>query len=93
MGGTGGGGAYIPRELRAEALYRFEAWRFQEFQTPTLLLLGSESPTYLKEAAYMAEAVLPESRIAVLPGEGHLAMYSGPDLFLGEVLAFLPDPG
>jgi pimeloyl-ACP methyl ester carboxylesterase len=40
----------------------------------------------------MIHGTLSDSRIAALPGQGHLAMYTGPDLFLREVLAFLLDP-
>jgi pimeloyl-ACP methyl ester carboxylesterase len=79
----------VPREMRAEEHYRFEAQRFGNLHTPTLLLLGGESPKFVNEDTQTVKKALPDSRIAVMPGQQHIAMYTGPDLFLHEVLAFL----
>lgn len=35
---------------------------------------------------------LPNSRIAVLEGQGHFAMNTAPELFIEEVLAFVRNP-
>ena len=61
--------------------------------TPTLCLLGSDSPPFLKRATEMIKNALPESRIALLPGQEYIAMYTAPQLFLETVLAFLIEPG
>ncbi len=79
----------VVRESRVEEDYLFDAQRFRNLQTPTLLLLGADSPAFLKEATQAVAAALPNSRIAVLPGQGHFAMDTAPDLFVQEVLAFL----
>jgi hypothetical protein len=39
------------------------------------------------------EATLPDSRIAVMAGQGHVAMDTGTDLFTTEVLRFLTSEG
>jgi pimeloyl-ACP methyl ester carboxylesterase len=79
----------LPREARAEEGYTFDARRFKDLYTPTLLLLGGDSPRFLKQATETIDAALPNSRIAVMPGQQHTAMYTAPDLLLQEVLTFL----
>ncbi|MCZ7546943.1 MAG: alpha/beta hydrolase [Anaerolineae bacterium] len=82
----------LPRELRAAAAYRFETARFAQMNVPTLLLLGGDSPDFAKAFTEEWHAVLPNSRIVVLPGQQHLAHYTAPDLFIREVTAFLSEP-
>lgn len=78
----------IPREMVGSETYRFDPARFRRLSTPTLLLLGGDSPPFLTTATQAVHAVLPDSRIAVLPGQQHIAMDTAPDLFLDEVLRF-----
>ena len=82
----------LPREVRALGQYAFDPDRFRDLQTPTLFLLGGESSPLLKNTVETVAAALPHSRIAVLPGQKQVAMYTAPDLFLQPVLAFLNDP-
>jgi pimeloyl-ACP methyl ester carboxylesterase len=79
----------IPRELRSVDGYTFEPERFKGMQTPTLLLMGGDSPSFLRDATATAHAALSMSRVAVMPGQQHIAMNTAPDLFLREVLGFL----
>ncbi len=79
----------IPRELRAVQAYVFEPARFRTIQIPTLLLLGTESPAYLKSATEAVAAALRHARVVVLPGQGHRAMETAPDLLASEVMRFL----
>jgi pimeloyl-ACP methyl ester carboxylesterase len=79
----------IPREMRGSDGYVFEPERFNDLSTPTLLLLGGDSPPFLKAATEAVHAALPNSRIAVLPGQQHTAMNTAPELFVDEVLQFL----
>lgn len=81
----------IPRELVVDRTYRFEPARFTSVQTPTLLLLGGESPLMFREAIYKVDSALLNSRIELLPGEQHIAMDTNPDLFLRIVLQFFLD--
>jgi pimeloyl-ACP methyl ester carboxylesterase len=76
----------VPRELRADEVYRFDAERFGDLQVPTLMLEGSESPAFLKAADKAVDESLPNCRIVVMPGQGHAAMDTGTDLFTTEVL-------
>lgn len=79
----------LPREYRAPVIYEFEPERFANMTTPTVLLVGSESPQWIKEATDAIDDALPNSRISVLEGQGHVAMNTAPDLFVDTVLAFI----
>ena len=79
----------VPRESRAEDQYTFDARRFSDLQTPTLLLLGGDSPKILKSATETIASALPNSQIAVMPGQQHIAMVTAPELFAGELIRFL----
>lgn len=80
----------IPREIAAATGYVFEAARFAAMRTPTLLLLGGDSPKPLFGAAIdLLAGALPDARKVVLPGQTHVAIDTAPALFAREVLAFL----
>jgi pimeloyl-ACP methyl ester carboxylesterase len=79
----------LPRELRTETNYLFEPGRFKNMQSPTLFLVGGDSPPReLKNADEIANT-LPAAKVVILPGQGHSAMYSSPELFVSEVVKFL----
>lgn len=79
----------IPRELRAGETYHFDDKKFTGLKIPTMLMVGGDSPAHFLKAAEMIASALPNSRIAILPGQRHIAMDTNPDLFLKEVLDFL----
>ena len=79
----------LPREFLAAQEYRLEPERFAQLDVPTLLLLGGDSPAFFRQNIEAWHAALPNSQIAVLPGQQHVAMDTAPDLFVGEVKAFL----
>lgn len=79
----------ILRELRAIQDYKFNSEHLRNLAAPTLLLLGSESAPYLRTATEALHSVLPDSRITVMPGQAHIAIDAGTDLFVAEVLRFL----
>jgi pimeloyl-ACP methyl ester carboxylesterase len=58
---------------------------------PTLLLLGGDSRPFYGIAIEALKKSIPNSRIAVMPGQRHAAMETAPDLFLGEVIRFLTE--
>ena len=63
----------IPRGLRSAEDYVFAPARFRQMRTPTLLLLGGDSPPLVKAGTAAVHAALPESRIPVMPGQQHIA--------------------
>ena len=56
---------------------------------PALLLLGGDSPASEKAATEALDAALPDSRIAVMPGQAHIAHGTAPDVFGREVVRSL----
>lgn len=79
----------VPREIRANREYVFDPSRFERLSTPTLLLVGGDSPAYEREDAETLNRTLPDARVSVLDGQGHAAMLTAPELFADEVLNFL----
>jgi pimeloyl-ACP methyl ester carboxylesterase len=79
----------VVRELRAEADYRVEPERFAELEVPVLLLRGEESPAWAREGADRIQAAIPNAQLRVLPGQGHVAILTAPELVAGELLRFL----
>ncbi len=81
----------VLREMRGSNEYVFEPANFTGLTTPTLLLLGGDSPPFFKAAIEVVHAALPKSRVVVMPGQQHTAMNSAPELFTSEVLQFLAE--
>ena len=77
------------REERARKAYEFDAARFEGLTTPTLLLSGSESAPYYRDATEALDEALPNSRIVVLDGQAHAAMNTAPELLVDAVLEFI----
>jgi pimeloyl-ACP methyl ester carboxylesterase len=57
--------------------------------TPTLLLLGGDSPLFYRAAIETLKKSILNSRIAIMPGQRHAAMDTAPELFLSKVIGFL----
>jgi pimeloyl-ACP methyl ester carboxylesterase len=79
----------LAREIRAVEHHTFDAAKFRRMTTPTLMLAGSESAPFLQAATAEVVKYLPNCRTVRLPQQGHLAMYTAPELFLHEVFDFL----
>lgn len=79
----------IPREMRAAEHHRFEPAHFRGVEIPIGMLLGGDSPAFLKEATARLHAALPTSKVVVMPGQQHAAMNTAPALFVRELCALL----
>lgn len=81
----------IPHEMRAFESYvsNFDPARLGDLRTPTLLMLGGDSPTLEKAAATALDAALPDSQIFEMAHHGHLAHRTAPEVFAREVVQFL----
>ena len=79
----------LPRELKTEERYTFAPDRFAQMRTPTLLLVGGDSPSRELRNAEGVAAALPDARVVVLAGQQHVAMHTAPELFVAEVVRFL----
>jgi pimeloyl-ACP methyl ester carboxylesterase len=76
------------REL-TDGDYVFDERRFRNLTLPVLLLIGENSPESLAAPSRELAAALPNSQVAVLEGQGHIAMTTAPELFLKTVKEFL----
>jgi len=79
----------IPREIQLDRNYHFEPTRFATIGVPTLLLLGGNSPAFVREATEAVHKALGKSEIRVLPGQQHAAMNTAPAMFNERVVGFL----
>lgn len=77
------------REARAEDAYEFLPARFTHMGVPTLLLVGGDSPPGMRATIDMVHAALPDSRIAELAGEQHIAHRTAPRLLASKIAAFV----
>jgi pimeloyl-ACP methyl ester carboxylesterase len=79
----------IPRELRLADTYQPDFAHFAAVRVATLMLVGGDSPRFLVEPTQRLHECISNSRLAVMPGQQHVAMNTAPDLFLKHVLEFL----
>jgi len=81
----------ITREETSVRSYLLNPQRFSYSKTPTLLLLGGESPSFYRAAIEILKKSIPISRMVMMPGQRHAAMDTAPELFLSEVIGFLTE--
>ncbi len=62
--------------------------RYRAVDVPALLLRGTDSPRHLQERLAALAAVLPAAAVVDLPGEGHNANMSSPQMVADAVKAF-----
>ena len=55
---------------------------------PVLLILGSQSPAWARDIGGELAAVLPQSTLAALDGQGHEAIESAPGLLADRLAGF-----
>lgn len=79
----------IPRELAIDQVQPFNPERFAGLETPILLMVGGDSPALFQQAIELLHQTLPNNRVAVLPGQRHVAMDTAPELFAEAVLSYL----
>jgi pimeloyl-ACP methyl ester carboxylesterase len=77
----------IIREI--EEVNEFRATdRLAGITTPVRMLLGTESPTYLRAATAAVAAQLPDARVVALQGQAHQAIDADPGQFVRLVFDF-----
>jgi pimeloyl-ACP methyl ester carboxylesterase len=76
------------QDILALPAHDFDPARFTGLSMPVLLQIGTESRRENWATDALA-AVLPDARIAELPGQGHDAMFTAPELYARQVIDFL----
>lgn len=79
----------IPRELRATNEYGTDLERFKSLTVPTLLLVGGKTEARRREMFLALSPVLPRSQVRELPGQGHTAHETAPELLATALSEFL----
>ena len=79
----------VPRECRAEEAWVWVPGQFDAISARTLMLTGSESTPDVRAATDAAATAIGDPRIRVLPGHGHFAHRTDPDLVAGIVTDFI----
>lgn len=78
----------IAREMAAIERHRFDPAPLVSDGLAIRMLLGEQSPAFLREATSRLASMLPGTRIVELPQQKHIAMDTAPDLFVREVSSF-----
>jgi pimeloyl-ACP methyl ester carboxylesterase len=79
----------LAREIRATDRWAWNAERFAEVDVPIRLFVGGNSIPIAHEMTNRLASGLRGSNIVELRGQMHVAMDTGPNLFVREALAFL----
>lgn len=79
----------VVREMQAMVDAGAPIDRYGSVSVPTLLLVGTETPEEDVLAMNQLHDVMPDSRLASLQGQGHLAHLEAPELLANEVARFL----
>jgi pimeloyl-ACP methyl ester carboxylesterase len=79
----------LPRECRVEESWVYQPAQFDAITAPTLLLAGSDTPADLSKATHAAADAIPDTRIRVLDGHGHMAHKADPAMVAAIVRQFI----
>lgn len=79
----------VVREMQAMVDAGLPIERYGSVSVPTLVLVGTETPEEDVLAMHQLHGVMPDSRVAELPGQGHMAHLGAPELLANEVAGFL----
>ncbi|MDK1476124.1 alpha/beta hydrolase [Streptomyces sp. 549] len=79
----------LPRELRTDASITLSEADLRSISTPVLLLIGGQNEESLRPQARELCSLLQHGRIGVLPGQGHMAMDTAPELLTDTITSFM----
>jgi pimeloyl-ACP methyl ester carboxylesterase len=77
-----------PREIRALAQVSPDLGPLRSIAAPVLLLDGTISPPHHRQATAAIAAALPNASVTELPGQGHTALVTAPDLIADAIRRF-----
>lgn len=79
----------LPREAHTVNSYKAAPARLAAVKIPTVILAGSETAGRMRESVDAVCRAIPDSRLAILEGQGHSAMMQAPDLFVSRVVEII----
>jgi pimeloyl-ACP methyl ester carboxylesterase len=84
----------IVREMWAEGTEEAGRERYAAIRIPVLQIVGGDSGALFSDGTWALDRLLPDSRVAIIPGAKHAAHHTHPEVFVREVRRFLDeDPG
>jgi pimeloyl-ACP methyl ester carboxylesterase len=78
----------LPRELRTEPTITLSEDDLRSITVPVLFLIGGQNEDRLLPQATELCSLLRDGRIAVLPGQGHMAMDTAPEILADAITSF-----
>src|SRR6185436_8703597 len=63
----------------------------RQLTLPVLLLWGERDPLVPLSYGRQMASLMPQARLVVIPGSGHLPMWERPEVFNRELLAFIDE--
>ncbi|MGZ5212371.1 MAG: alpha/beta fold hydrolase [Actinomycetota bacterium] len=79
----------VAYDARIQRGFDLDLPRLAGMRTPTMMLIGAESPPRMRKGSAAIAHALPDVRIEELPGQAHLAQLFAPDVLAGAVDRFL----
>lgn len=79
----------LPYDVQVGRLAELSVVEGASLMVPTLLLYGELSPEWMRQAAIVLAPYFTDATLVELPGQGHAAAFTGPELLAGEITRFL----
>jgi pimeloyl-ACP methyl ester carboxylesterase len=79
----------LPRELRTEPTIQLAVAELASIRAPVLLVIGGQNESALRPGADELCSIMSDAQVAILPGQGHMAFDTAPDLLASTITAFL----
>lgn len=79
----------LPRELRTEPTIQLPTEDLASIEAPVLLVIGGQNESTLRPGAEQLRSIMRETRICVLPGQGHMAFDTAPDMLASAITDFV----
>jgi pimeloyl-ACP methyl ester carboxylesterase len=79
----------LPRELRTEASITLSGGDLRSITASVLFLIGGQNQDRLVPQARQLCTFVRHARIAVLPGQGHMAMDTAPEMLAAAITTFI----
>lgn len=83
----------LPRELRTDPTVQLTAAELRAVDVPLLLVIGGLNEAALRPGAEQLCSLMRDARITILPGQGHMAFDTAPDLLVSVITTFARTAG
>lgn len=83
----------VARECRADQDFSLDESRLGSIEASVLVISGGTNPANKQAVASRLASLMPNARLLMLPGEGHVAHHTAPGRLTEAVLEFTGNPG